>query len=97
MKSVPDRSFCFSIALVRASSGDIENLYSVVSEIKTDADFKTEELTKDQGTTTIYALKYNDNKPELVKIYSYGDKLETPTDANALVIRKYFLKKLKDE
>ncbi len=79
------------------SSGDMDSLYRVISEINTEAEFKSEDNTKDQGTTTIYALKYKDNKPELIKIYSYGDKLETPTDTNALVIRKYFIKKLKED
>ena len=79
------------------SDGDIHNLYNVLNDINTKADIKAEGSAGDYGTTTLYALKYSDGKPQFIKIYSFGDISESPTDPNSMVIQKYFVKKLKTD
>ncbi len=79
------------------SGTDLSNLHEVVYLIDTKQEFFKEEIDEKNGTTTLYAVIYENNKPKLVKIYSTGDVVENPKDGNAVVVRKYFQKKLSQD
>lgn len=76
---------------------DAENLFDVAKTINPDGEFSTENNDTSEGTTTVYAVVYNDSKPSILKIFSSGDLNEIPADRNAEIIRSYFLKLQNEE
>ena len=75
---------------------DISNLCEVLNLIDADMEFQTEENGTGNGISTLYGIVYSSGEPSLIKIYSTGDTIEDPTDGNAIVIQKFFRKKLNE-
>ncbi len=73
---------------------EMENLYISLSAIRSDIEYTTENMGTENGTTTVFGIKYKEGIPQLVKIYSYGDQSESPNDANAVSIQNFFTIKL---
>ncbi len=64
---------------------------SLVNKIDPQSEFIEEPYMNDYGIETLYALKYNeDGTEELVKVFSFGDFIHTPTDKNADELYKFF-------
>ena len=78
---------------------EVANLYNVICDVDPKAECTQDETSQNmhEGTTTVYALKYNKDKPEFLKIYAYGDNPESPKDPNSAAIKKFFMKKLQSE
>ncbi|MBQ8135311.1 MAG: hypothetical protein IJ192_13055 [Clostridia bacterium] len=79
------------------SAHDISNLYEILNEVDPKGKHHSETLSEQTGTTELYGITYKEGKETLVKIYTYGDVEETPEDANALTLRKYFMKKAQSD
>lgn len=75
---------------------DMENLCELINNIDPKMEFTSEENGKGNGTFTLYGIVYKSGKPSLVKIYSSGDTEEIPIDGNAVIVQKYYKKKLNE-
>lgn len=84
--------------ILRKNSFTDENMTymsSLINKIDPKAEFIEEPYAADYGIETLYGLKYNeDGTEELVKLFSFGDFIQTPTDKNADELYKYFFSTL---
>lgn len=65
---------------------DILDIQDQLSQIDETAGFTCNSIMADAGQTTLYAIKYTDNEPSKITIYSYGDTEQIPLDKHAYAI-----------
>ncbi len=73
--------------------GNMKLIYSQLSQVNEKAAFNTAGEEGRNGSTTVYALIYQDSEtPRLMKIGTFGDQVEIPTDSSAESIYSFYTK-----
>ncbi len=76
---------------------DMAVIYDLCSTIDEKAGFDRKTDKNQTDTTSFYGVIYKDDKPVLVKIYSYGNINDVPHDPNAVSIKTFIMPRVPKE
>ncbi len=69
----------------------LKYMYRYLLEVDENAEFEVENQACDCGQNSLYGVRYDENNiPEAILIYSYGDNEKKPLDKNAQKIYDYY-------
>ena len=76
------------------SADDMEFMLERLKEVDENAGFDSENIMCDYGQRTLYGVRYEDGTAKLIRIYSYGDMVEEPTDKAAEHLYRRFSREI---
>lgn len=73
------------------SAGDMEYMLNTMASVNENTGFVETNIMYDYGQRTVYGVRYENNTPKFVRLYSYGDWTQEPIDINAAkIVNRFF-------